>query len=56
MLLRRPRNGMSGRGYGRPMADFTDTDLRGSRFEGVDLSGSRFLDTDLAGASSARWT
>jgi hypothetical protein len=32
------------------MADFTDTDLRGSRFERADLSGSRFSDTDLAGA------
>jgi hypothetical protein len=32
------------------MPDFTDTDLRGSRFQGVNLSGSRFQDTDLAGA------
>jgi Pentapeptide repeats (8 copies) len=29
--------------YGRTMADFTDTDLRGSRFERADLSGSQFL-------------
>ena len=32
------------------MPDFTDTDLRESRFKGVNLSGSRFQDTDLAGA------
>jgi hypothetical protein len=32
------------------MADFTDTDLRGSRFERADLSGSQFLASDLAGA------
>jgi hypothetical protein len=32
------------------MADFTDTDLRGSRFERADLSGSQFWASDLAGA------
>ena len=37
-------------GYGRVMADFTDTDLRGSRFERADLSGSQFWASDLAGA------
>ena len=32
------------------MADFSDADLRGSRFERTDLSGARFRVTDLAGA------
>jgi hypothetical protein len=32
------------------MADFTEADLRGSRFERADLSGAQFLYTDLAGA------
>ena len=32
------------------MADFTDTDLRGSRFERADLSGSQFWASDLASA------
>jgi hypothetical protein len=32
------------------MADFSGTDLRGSRFERADLSGSRFWACDLAGA------
>jgi DinB superfamily/Pentapeptide repeats (8 copies) len=32
------------------MADFTDADLRGSRFQRADLSGSHFWMTDLSGA------
>jgi hypothetical protein len=32
------------------MTDFSDTDLRGSRFERTDLSGSEFWASDLAGA------
>jgi len=32
------------------MADFSEADLRGSRFERADLSGSRFWACDLAGA------
>jgi hypothetical protein len=34
-------------GYGRRVADFTDEDLRGSRFDHVDLSGSEFRASDL---------
>ncbi len=33
------------------MADFTDADLRGSRFERADLAGARFTTVDLSGAS-----
>src|SRR5207248_11438054 len=32
------------------MTDFTDTDLRGSRFERVDLRDARFHAVDFAGA------
>src|SRR5437763_8187867 len=32
------------------MADFTDADLRGSRFERVDLRDARFRAVDFAGA------
>jgi hypothetical protein len=32
------------------MAEFTDADLSGSRFERVDLSGARLQDVDLSGA------
>lgn len=32
------------------MADFTDEDLTGSRFEGVRLTGARFTDVDLTDA------
>ena len=38
------------RSYGRVMTDFTDANLRGSRFERADLSGSQFWASDLAGA------
>jgi hypothetical protein len=38
------------RGYGRVMTDFTDANLRGSRFERADLSGAQFWASDLAGA------
>jgi hypothetical protein len=33
------------------MADFTDTDLQGSRFAGTDLRGAQFWNSDLAGAT-----
>jgi hypothetical protein len=32
------------------MAEFTDDDLQGSRFENVDLTGARFHNVDLTGA------
>ena len=33
------------------MADFTDTDLQGSRFAGTDLRGAQFWNSGLAGAT-----
>lgn len=47
--LARP-HGVPTQGYLRRMADFTNDDLTGSRFEHVDLTDARFERVDLSGA------